>query len=175
MARIYGMSLPELIVGYPTVSDKYNVAGGVLAADSEPITFGRLLKYTADSGIYTLGSTFTAVTELAGVACATNVKLADPWTDEVKVYPGEAVNIMFDGYIALQLAQSLSKTTEIKAGAPVYLKLDTGDLCTNADAGATAVPGWAFTGKYELHENPGMPSSPILVAEVEISSGNFAK
>lgn len=165
--------VPELRLGYPTVSDKYNVAGGVLAATSAPADFGRLLKFTETSGVYALADTVTDVSEIAGVNCATNVKLADPWTDKVTVYPGEAVNIMFDGYITIQLASTLSKVEEIKAGAPVYFKTDTGDACTNGDAGALPIPHWAFTGKYQTSKNA--LDQTVLIAEVELIGGNFAK
>lgn len=154
MGLIYSTKLPMFRLGYPTVSDKYNVSGGVLATTEKAgVPYGTILMNTSAAGEY---APFDGkdVATIAGPMVAVNVKLADPFTDLVKVMPGEACSLMLDGYIALKLADG-TDTTKITEGTPVTFVGS--DATGKVGLGGTVIPGWYFTG---LTEN-GM-------AEVEI-------
>ena len=91
MGLIIGKAgIPMFKVGYPTVSDKYNITGGTLVGET-PVKFGDLVKFSATKGYYEAITAAVTVDEIAGFVLATNVKLATEWpgTDEsVKVLPG---------------------------------------------------------------------------------------
>lgn len=92
--------------GYPTVSDKYNVAGGILQSESADVPFGELVAYGSQVGYYKAATSVVAVGDIAGLVLATNVKLSGVWPDENQaglVKPAEAFNLMLDGYIAVEL------------------------------------------------------------------------
>lgn len=156
-----------LITGYPTVSDKYNVAGATLTG-ADAIKFGELVKYSGTQGYVAKAAGATTVNDIAGFALATNVKLAEgfPGT-EVQINPGEAFNLLVNGFMAVEL-DSAATVAEIKPNAPVDVILASGKVTTNDKAaGGTivAIPNVIFTGTYENH---GTEANPILVAEVYV-------
>ena len=115
MGLIIGKSgIPMFKVGYPTVGDKYNVTGGTLAGTAA-VNFGDLVKFSTTKGYFEAITGAVTLADIAGFVLATNVKLATefPGTDEsIKVLPGEAFNLLVNGFMAVQLKKSLSLEIE---------------------------------------------------------------
>ena len=163
MGLIIGKSgIPMFKVGYPTVSDKYNVTGGILAGNNA-VKFGDLVKFSSTKGYYEAITSTVTLANIAGFVLATNVKLATEWpgTDEsVKVLPGEAFNLVLPGsYLAIELDASAVEAN-VKANAQVYAIPATGK-CTTVSASNLALPGVVFTGMVERHGD-------ALVAEIYV-------
>lgn len=147
--------IQELMKGYPTVSDKYNVAGGILTG-ANPAQFGQLVKLSATKGYFeaiTATNTINAVTDLGGFVLATNVKLATDWPGTtVQVNPGEAFNLLVNGFMAVELAATAVEG-DITANAVVKV-LANGGITTNSDNTALGtIPNTVFTGLYEKRNN----------------------
>lgn len=135
--------IPMLKVGYPTVSDKYNVVGAVLTG-SDKVKFGQLVKYTTTTGYYEKATTNT---DIAGIVVATNVKLAEYLEEAVYTNPGEAFNLLLNGYIAVELKDT--DTDKVKPNGKVYV---TSDAQFSADESSnTELTGYVFTGICEKH------------------------
>lgn len=148
MGLIIKDKIQQLMVGYPTVSDKYGVAGAILEG-STPVKFGSMVMRGSTAGYFTAPKALTAAT-LGGFVVATNVKLAEDWPgNTVQVNPGEAFNLLVNGFIAVELASDVS-IGEITPNAPVYVTI-AGEVCTESTASAIAVPNSTFTGLYEQH------------------------
>lgn len=163
MGLIIGKAgIPMFKVGYPTVSDKYNITGGTLVGET-PVKFGDLVKFSATKGYYEAITSAVTLADIAGFVLATNVKLATEWpgTDEsVKVLPGEAFNLVLPGsYLAIEL-DSAAVIGDVKANAQVYAIAATGK-CTTVAASNLALPGVVFTGMVEKHGD-------VLVAEIYV-------
>lgn len=163
MGLIIGKSgIPMFKVGYPTVSDKYNVTGGTLTGENS-VKFGDLVKFSATKGYYEAITSTVTVADIAGFVLATNVKLATEWpgTDEsVKVLPGEAFNLVLPGsYLAIEL-DTTAVEANVKANAQVYAIAATGK-CTTEAGSNLALPGVVFTGMVEKH-------GEALVAEIYV-------
>lgn len=163
MGLIIGKSgIPMFKVGYPTVSDKYNVTGGILTGNTA-VRFGDLVKFSSTKGYYEAITSTVTLADIAGFVLATNVKLATEWpgTDEsVKVLPDEAFNLVLPGsYLAIEL-DSTAVEANIKANAQVYAIPATGK-CTTVSASNLALPGVVFTGMVEKHGEK-------LVAEIYV-------
>lgn len=163
MGLIIGKSgIPMFKVGYPTVSDKYNVTGGILAGNTA-VRFGDLVKFSSTKGYYEAITSTVTLADIAGFVLATNVKLATEWpgTDEsVKVLPDEAFNLVLPGsYLAIEL-DSTAVEANVKANAQVYAIPATGK-CTTVSASNLALPGVVFTGMVEKH-------GETLVAEIYV-------
>ena len=171
MSLIIGKEIQKLMVGYPTVSDKYDVAGGVLGG-TVPAHFGDVLvisQSSGQSGVYEVPTgEISGVELIAGVACGTNVKLAAayPGTDaSVSYQVGEACNLCFKGFMAVALDATAVKA-DIKEGAAVRVYLNTADkygklTTSSVTSNTTVLPGWVFTGIFEDHGS-------TVVAEVAI-------
>lgn len=151
MGLIINKKIQALMAGYPTVSDKYNVSGGILTG-SNPVKFGELVKVTSTPGYFEKAASLSAVTEIGGFALATNVKLAEGWPGSaVQINPGEAFNLMINGFIAVELdsGATLSYATP---NAKVYVILATGKLTTSDQYSSGTIvelPGCVFTGYTE--------------------------
>lgn len=163
MGLIIGKSgIPMFKVGYPTVSDKYNITGGTLAGTT-PVKFGDLVKFSATKGYFEAITGTVTVGDIAGFVLATNVKLATEWpaTEEsVKILPGEAFNLALPGsYLAIEL-DSTAVEANVKANAKVYAIPATGK-CTTVSASNLELPGVVFTGMVEKH-------GTALVAEIYV-------
>lgn len=163
MGLIIGKSgIPMFKVGYPTVSDKYNVTGGTLVGNTA-VKFGDLVKFSSTKGYYEAITSTVTLADIAGFVLATNVKLATEWpgTDEsVKVLPGEAFNLVLPGsYLAIEL-DSTAVEANVKANAQVYAIPATGK-CTTVSASNLALPGVVFTGMVEKH-------GEAIVAEIYV-------
>jgi len=153
--------IPMFKIGYPTMSDKYDVAGGMLEGSND-VEFGDLVKFGSVTGNYAYaGGGVSAVTELAGFVVATNVKLADYFTNEVKTKPGEAFNLLVGGFLAVKLNATAVKA-DIKPNAVVKVKLADATLTTSSvTTGTATLPNAVFTGKYEEHGS-------VIVAEIYV-------
>lgn len=151
MGLIINQSIQKMIPGYPTVSDKYNVAGGILSG-STAVKFGELVKVSGTAGYFEPAAGATDVANIAGFALATNVKLAEGFPGTVtQVNPGEAFNLMINGFIAAELDADAT-VAKVTPNAKVYIILATGKLTTADKAETTKVvelPGYIFTGVVE--------------------------
>lgn len=161
-------TIPMFKIGYPTVSDKYDVAGATLAGNTA-VKFGDLVTYADTEGYFkSAASGIAAVTDAAGFVVATNVKLAEDWPGKtVQVNPGEAFNLLVRGFIAVEL-DSEATAEQIKANSSVYVILATGKITTSdkaAEGTIVALPNVVFTGTYENH---GTQAIPKLVAEIYV-------
>lgn len=153
MSLIIKDKIKQLMRGYPTVSDKYNVEGGIVEGDT-PLAFGDMVAYGSTTGYYKKATALKSVDEIAGFVLATNVKLEDTWCGENKgpvTYPGEAFNLFMNGFIALSL-KSDATVAQIKNGAKVAVVLASAELTTADKLAASTIvelPGYEFTGIYE--------------------------
>ena len=136
MGLIINTKIKQLLKGYPTVSDKYNVAGGT-NTDENPMEFGEVVKYGEQTGYYKKFDATPAAGEVAGICMAKNVKLVNFYPADGKqaqIIPGEAIDLFVDGYIAVELAEDMTtvtdgvKTTdvEIVAGKKYYTRTGEG-------------------------------------------------
>ena len=147
MSLIIKDKIQMLMKGYPTVSDKYNVAGGTLVG-ATAVKFGELVKHSDTTGYYEAITGATDVDKIAGFVLATNVKLNTVWPEGgVEVAPNEAFNLLINGYIAVELAEDAIES-EIVVNKPVAFNA-AGKVTTAGASGATELPGVVFTGTYE--------------------------
>lgn len=155
MGLIINKQIRQLMKGYPTVSDKYNVAGGILSGDT-PVEFGQLVQKGDTAGYFkaiTATDTIDAVTKLGGFVLATNVKLATEWPGTtVQVIPGEAFNLLINGFMAVELAAT-AKTADITMNAEVKVLANGGITTSTDDAALGVIPNTVFTGVYETINN----------------------
>lgn len=153
MGLIIKDKIQMLKVGYPTVSDKYDVAGGILGG-STAVKFGDLVKRGTTTGYYEPATGVSDITEVCGFVLATNVKLAQEWPGEtVQVNPGEPFNLLIRGFIAIELDDDAT-IAQIVANNGMGLILATGKITTadkidNTDV--IALPNCVFTGINEAH------------------------
>lgn len=152
MGLIINKELKKFQVGFPTISDKYNVAGGVLTGDTS-VNFGDLVKLSSNKGYFEAITDTITLADVGGFVVGTNVKLAlaYPGTSEsVKVLPGEAFNLLVNGFIAIKLGDD-AVASDIVPNASVYVTLADGSITTstNSGAGVVALPNVVFTGEYE--------------------------
>ena len=161
MSLIIKDKIPMFIVGYPTVSDKYNVAGGTLAGNT-PVKFGQLVKHSATKGYFEAITGAITLADIAGFVLATNVKLNELWPEgNVQVNPGEAFNLMVNGFMAIEL-DSGAVEGNIKPNQSVCLILASGKITTEYNnSTAPYLDSVVFTGAYEKHGN-------TLIAEIYI-------
>lgn len=120
MGLIIKNKIAQLKKGYPTVSDKYNVQGGI--NEGVALHFGDLVTYaTAGNPAAQTGATtghyvkMTAINQkLAGIVLATNVKLANKYPGDsnasVETLKGEAFNLLVRGFIAVRVQADAYKT-----------------------------------------------------------------
>ena len=173
MGLIIKNKIAQLKKGYPTVSDKYNVQGGIYE-DTEALHFGDLLAYGSATGHYKKLTTSDTV-KLAGICLATNVKLANRYPGDsnasVETVKGEAFNLLVRGFIAVAVKdattayktalempeekeeQKVAKKKAIDAAIALaghegdQVHLVEGEFATT---GGTVVPGAYFTGVTEV-------------------------
>ena len=157
MSLIYKNKIPALMVGYPTVSDKYNVSGAVLEG-TQSVNNGELVTFGSASGGYKKITALTSAKDIAGIVLATNVKVATtyPANDEnIATKPGEGFNLCIWGYIAID-CDVTAVEADVKEGATVYVTA--AGKCTTVK-GANFETTWTFTGVKEKHGD-------TLVAEI---------
>ena len=103
MGLIIKDKIQMMIKGYPTVSDKYNISGAVLAGTT-PVGFGELVKASDTVGYFEAITSTVAVSDILGFTVATNVKLNETWpSGGIRINPGEAFNLLVNGFIAVEL------------------------------------------------------------------------
>lgn len=147
MSMILNTRIKRLMKGYPTVSDKYDVSGGILGGDAA-IEVGTVLALTDTSGVFVPVDAETPADKVAGIALAPNVKLTDIWSGDRRtlVHPGEAVNLCFNGLFAVEVGAEVAAL--IKPGDKVGLA--EGALVIHDAAADPATDeelvGWFFTG-----------------------------
>lgn len=165
MGLIIKKSLKKLLAGYPTVSDKYGVQGGILSG-STAAHYGDLLVFGQNQGEYEVAPAGATPAKVAGIVLATNIKLVRQFpggsnavnaTFEV----GEAVNVCINGYIAVPVA--VTNIANLVEGAQVYLNAN---AKLTEDSTGTALDGWKFTG---IYENKGTAGAPVYVAEIKFN------
>lgn len=163
MGLIIGNKIQKLMTGYPTVSDKYNVAGAINGGTTN-IAFGdpvMLISTSQNSdGYYVKKATSTVTADnFAGFAVATNVKtpLAYPGTT-TEFAPGEALGILVNGYIAVDFGAATENT--LLPGKKLYITA-AGVLSLSATNNIDT--GYVLTGVYEDH---GTSSAHKFIAEV---------
>ena len=144
MGLIIKNKIAQLKKGYPTVSDKYNVQGGI--NEGVALHFGDLVTYaTAGNPATQTGATtghyvkMTAVEQkLAGIVLATNVKLANKYPGDsnasVETLKGEAFNLLVRGFIAVKV-----KAADYKTAYEDYVDDPTEAHKTALEAAKTAV------------------------------------
>lgn len=161
MGLIIKDKLQKMFAGYPTVSDKYNVAGGILSG-STAIHFGDLVKHTSEPGYFEPATSLSGVSDIGGIALATNVKLSEGFgVNTVQINPGEAFNLLINGFVAMQL-DSGATTSYVAPNAQVCVILATGKLTTSDKYSSGTIeylPNAVFTGTYD---------STLKIAEVYI-------
>lgn len=150
MSMILNDHITRLKKGYPTVFDKYDVSGGILGGENA-VEVGTVLALTDVSGVFVPLAADTPVEKIAGIALAPNVKLTDTWSGDrrTKVYPGEAVNLCFNGLFAVEVAPEVAAA--VKPGDKVGVA-DGALVIHNASADPATdeeLPGWFFTGLTE--------------------------
>lgn len=152
MSLIINEKFPMFMSGYPTVSDKYDVIGGILEGN-KTAEFGTLVSYGSTTGYYVPA---TSAANVAGFIVGTNVKLATDWPNGgANVKPNEAFNLLLHGFIAVPLAKAATEGS-ITANADVYVTAS-GEVSTEG----TELVGATFTGMYEKHGD-------VIVAEVYV-------
>lgn len=151
MSLIINKQIPMLKKGYPTMSDKYDVAGGILTG-STPVQFGSVVVTTSTPGYFEAPDGIADVKDVAGFVVATNVKLAENWPGTiVQVNPNEAFNLLIKGFLAVPLAASAT-IGNVMANAPVAIKAD-GSITTSNDTTVGTLPNTVFTGLYEVQKD----------------------
>lgn len=162
MGLIIKDHIQMLQAGYPTVSDKYNVSGAVLAGTS-PVKFGDLVvksTQTTEGNYFAKpGTTIANVAALGGFVVATNVKLAEGFaSDLVLTHPGEAFNLLVNGFMAIELDDSaIGHTSSITANSTAAVFLSGASVgkvsykgATSGSVTATDMPNVVFTGVCEV-------------------------
>lgn len=155
MGLILKNKLPELMQGYPTISDKYDVApASVASTQVGEILAGQAVALTTAAGVYTAVDASTTIGQIAGFVLATNVKVPGtyPAPATTQAYTaGQAFNLMIKGFIAVPV--KLGDAETISNGDAVYIMIG-GDFAgtltvsghTEASVTATQLPGAFYTG-----------------------------
>lgn len=151
MSLIIKNKIPMFMKGYPTVSDKYNVSGGILTG-STPVKFGELVKRSGTAGYFEAIASTVTLADIVGFALATNVKLAEEWPARtIQINPGEAFNLLINGFIAIELDAG---ATIANVAAVAAVGAATKDVTIDADktyytrASSTAGAGLLNDGTY---------------------------
>ena len=151
MSLIIGTSgVQKLMVGYPTVTDKYDVGPAILGGDAAVLP-GDVVVHTANHAVYEAASSISDFSEVAGIVLATNIKVPTLWPapkGPVAFQVGEAFGLMVRGFVAVALDEGADLADAVE-GAPVYLTA-AGKL-TTVSASNIATP-WKFMGVNELHD-----------------------
>ena len=147
MNLIIKNKIQELMQGYPTISDKYDVAPAVLEGATN-VVVGAPVTLGTTAGRYKACT--TAADVVAGFVLATNVKvpMAYPAAGVQEYAAGDAFNLMFKGFIAVPL--DAGATAGNIANGKAVAMLAGGKLTTTGTASATDIPGAYFTGCKEV-------------------------
>ena len=150
MSLILGKGgVQKLLVGYPTVSDKYNVGPGVVEGPTSVLP-GDLVYVGSAHGSYVVKADAGVSPVAAGFAIATNVKVPGTYPAPQGPVPfaaGEAFGLFVSGYLAVELASG-AVLADAKEGAKIYIDATSGKLTTVSTSNAQLVG--EFTGVTEL-------------------------
>mgnify|MGYP006987434519 CR=1 FL=1 len=152
MGLIINKKIQELMIGYPTISDKYDVAPAVLEGTTS-VKFGEPVKFGSTKGYFeAIGTNVPSAASVAGFALATNVKLNTIYPEGgIEILPGEAFNLLIRGAMAVEL-DSAATLASATANSAVHIILATGKLTTvdkyEADK-VVPLTGVVFTGLTE--------------------------
>ena len=150
MSLILGKDgVQKLMVGYPTVSDKYDVGPAILEGAS-PVLPGDVVMFGSAEGSYKPAASLSAMTQVAGIVLATNVKVPSAYPapeGPVAVNPGEAFGLLVRGFVAVKLDAD-AVLADAKEGAKVYLT--SAGKITTVSTSNIETP-WKFMGITELH------------------------
>ena len=156
MGLIIKNKIQELMKGYPTISDKYDVAPAVLEG-ATAVGAGELVALGSTAGRYTAVSSSTAIGSIAGFCLASNVKVPNTYpasTADQSYVAGDAFNLMIKGFIAAPV--KLGDAETITNGQAVYVMIGgvaagaiTVSGHTEASGSATQLPGAFYTGLVE--------------------------
>lgn len=116
MSLIIRGDITKLKQGYPVISDKYDVKGGMLEGTGN-LAYGQLVKRGSATGYYTAVSgtnTISAASDIAGIRLAVNVKLINEWPGkgQALTYPGEAFDLCFRGFVAVPVSFTYTNDNE---------------------------------------------------------------
>ncbi len=169
MSLIIKDKIAQLKKGYPTVSDKYNVQGGVyVGTNTDALHFGDLLAYSGTTGHYRTLTADDAVADLAGICLATNVKLANRYPGDsnakVETLPGEAFNLLVRGFIAVEIADATATYQAAKTAYELVIK----------DKTKTAEEKKAAKATFETAKANAIASAAVEGAPVYLVDGKFA-
>ena len=156
MGLIINRKIQELMKGYPTISDKYDVAPAVLEG-SDTVSAGQPVALGSTAGRYTAVGASTTIGQFAGFVLASNVKVPNTYpassVDQTYI-AGDAFNLMIKGFIAVPV--KLGDAETISNGDQAYIMIGgvaagaiTVSGHTEASGSATAIPGAYFTGLTE--------------------------
>ena len=147
MNLIIKNKIQELMQGYPTISDKYDVAPAVLEGATN-VVVGAPVTLGTTAGRYKACT--NAADVVAGFVLATNVKvpMVYPAAGVQEYTAGDAFNLMFKGFIAVPL--DAGATAGNIANGKAVAMLAGGKLTTTGTASATDIPGAYFTGCKEV-------------------------
>lgn len=150
MSLILGKDgVQKLMVGYPTVSDKYDVGPGTVEG-SDPIVPGDIVMHGSAHGLYKPAATISDMQQIAGIALATNVKAPREYpapAGPVPFMPGEAFGLLVRGFVAIALDADAVLADAVE-GAPVYI---TAAGKATTDSSGNVLTPWKFMGITELH------------------------
>ncbi len=155
MSMFIKTQIPLFKKGYPTVSDKYNVFGGILEGTSADVPFGTVVAYGSTAGYYKKATSLSAITQVAGIALATNVKLTAVWPDDGSTAASykakEAINLLTSGFIAVELDSSVVIVTAAAVAAVGAATTDVAVVSTKTyytRASSAAGAGYLNDGTY---------------------------
>lgn len=133
MGLIIGKKIKSLKKGYPTVSDKYDVAPAVLTGDTAVLP-GEAVMYTESTGLYKAVSNAEDVSKIAGILLATNVKMPTRWPSDGKIetVAGEAFNLCFRGHLAVEIEKANLVDADLVEGAKIGITLADGKFTTSS-------------------------------------------
>lgn len=157
MGLIIKDKIQSLMVGYPTVSDKYDVEGGLA---NETLRFGDLVvaeSTGANKGYYKKVDANT----VDGIVLATNVKLNTTYPADAEgpvTVKGEAFNVLIKGRVAVALDSGATASAIVKGADAKLSTAHTLSTTGTAIAGNVSIK---FTGFYEMQ-------GTTIVAEVEV-------
>lgn len=167
MGLIINKKIRELMKGYPTISDKYDVAPAVLEGATS-VKAGELVVFGSETGRYAAPTTSSTVAKIAGIVLATNVKVPKtyPATAGEQTYAADdAFNLMFRGAIAVELdgGATIANVVEGAKVAALFTAGHVGAFTTSGTTSATDIPDCYFTG---IYENIGTAAAPKYLAEI---------
>jgi hypothetical protein len=170
MSLIIKNKIAQLKKGYPTVSDKYNVQGGIYVGESkDALHFGDLVFTSGTTGHYVTFEDAEEDAKLAGICLATNVKLANRYPGDsnakVETLKGEAFNLLVRGFVAVAIADATTAYTTAKAAYELVIKDKTKTAEEKKQAKATFE-----TAKAKAIASAAVEGAPVYLVDGELKT-----